>query len=221
MKIVNLTEGTTVYTSNVYLVTGSWNALKDKNTLIDVGRDPAVFDRIDRASTGVGKHKVDQVIITHSHFDHASLLPPRIREAYKPEVYAFSKYIKYIDTVVRDGDLLRVGDETAEIIHTPGHSSDSICIYCRESHTLFAGDTPLVIRSDDGTYEEEFILALEKICRKKVDAIYPGHGDPPCATTAQNSCKNHSGMQSQPCRDRRDPEDDATRSFFVRPLYRQ
>ncbi|GAB7014998.1 MBL fold metallo-hydrolase [Methanogenium cariaci] len=200
MKIVNLTEGTTVYTSNVYLVTGSWNALKDKNTLIDVGRDPAVFDRIDRASTGVGKHKVDQVIITHSHFDHASLLP-RIREAYKPEVYAFSKYIKYIDTVVRDGDLLRVGDETAEIIHTPGHSSDSICIYCRESHTLFAGDTPLVIRSDDGTYEEEFILALEKICRKKVDAIYPGHGDPlrhNCTELLQKSLRNaKSAMQRQ------------------------
>ena len=179
MKILNLTEGTTVYTSNVYLVTGSWNALKDKNTLIDVGRDPAVFEKINHASTGVGKHKVDQVIITHSHFDHASLLP-RIREVCKPEVFAFSKYIKHIDTVVRDGDLLRVGDETAEIIHTPGHSSDSICIYCRESRTLFAGDTPLIIRSDDGTYEEEFILALENICTKNVAAIYPGHGDPLC-----------------------------------------
>ena len=177
MKILNLTEGTTTYTSNVYLVTGFWNALKDKNTLIDVGRDPAIFSRIENASTGVGKHKIDQVIITHSHFDHTSLLP-RIREAYKPRVYAFSKYLKDVDTLVRDGDLLIVGDETAEIIHTPGHSSDSICIYCHESHALFAGDTPLVIRTDDGTYDKEFIQALEKICRMDIKAIYPGHGDP-------------------------------------------
>ena len=177
MKIANLTKGTSVYTSNVYLVTGSWNALEDRNTLIDVGRDPAVFDKINQASTGVGKHRIDQVILTHSHFDHCSLLP-RIREAYKPDVYAFSKYLKGVDTVVRDGDLLRVGDETAEIIHTPGHSSDSICIYCRESQALFAGDSPLIIRTDDGSYSEEFITALKKICRKDVAAIYPGHGDP-------------------------------------------
>lgn len=192
MKILNLTEGTSIYTSNVYLVTGSWNALKDKNTLIDVGRDPAVFGKIDQASTGVGKHRIDQVILTHSHFDHSSLLP-RIREAYKPDVYAFSKYLKGVDTVVRDGNLLRVGDETAEVIHTPGHSSDSICIYCRESRILFGGDTPLIIRSDDGSYDKEFILALKKICRMDIAAIYPGHGDPllhNCNALLQKSLRN-------------------------------
>ncbi|WAI02322.1 MBL fold metallo-hydrolase [Methanogenium organophilum] len=198
MKISNLTEGITTYTSNVYLVTGVWNALKDKNTLIDVGRAPSIVDRINHASTGLGKHKVDQVILTHSHYDHTSLLP-RIREVYKPEVYAFSKYLKDVDTVVRDGDLLRIGDETAEIIHTPGHSSDSICIYCRESHALFSGDTPLIIRSDDGTYDEQFVLALERICRKDISAIYPGHGDPlrhNCQEILQKSLDNvHSAIQ--------------------------
>jgi glyoxylase-like metal-dependent hydrolase (beta-lactamase superfamily II) len=198
MKIINLTKGTTVYTSNVYLVTGTWNAIKDQNTLIDVGRDPTVFDKINNASTGVGKHKVDQVIITHNHYDHASLLP-RIREAYQPKVFASSQYLKNVDTVVRDGDLLRVGDETAEIIHTPGHSSDSICIYCRESCTLFSGDTPLVIRSDDGTYESDFVRALENICKKDVSVIYPGHGDPlhhNCKELLQTSLRNvQSAMQ--------------------------
>ncbi len=39
MKIINLTEKSTVYTANVYFILGSWNALPDVNTLIDVGRD--------------------------------------------------------------------------------------------------------------------------------------------------------------------------------------
>ena len=39
MKIVNLTQGSAVYTSNAYLLTGTWNAIPDVNTLVDTGRD--------------------------------------------------------------------------------------------------------------------------------------------------------------------------------------
>ena len=56
MKILNLTEKSNVYTSNVYFVLGTWNALPDVNTLVDVGRDPAVIEAIKNASTGVGKN---------------------------------------------------------------------------------------------------------------------------------------------------------------------
>ena len=85
MKIINLTEKSSIYTSNVYLITGSWNTISDQNTLIDVGRDPAVIEEILNASTGVGKRRLDQVILTHSHYDHASLLP-KIKENFGPVV---------------------------------------------------------------------------------------------------------------------------------------
>ena len=93
MKILNLTTDSKIYTSNVYLITGTWNAIDDVNTLIDVGRDPSVIDKINSASTGVGKRRVEQVVLTHGHYDHASLLP-RIREVFNPVVYAFSYFLE-------------------------------------------------------------------------------------------------------------------------------
>ncbi|MDF1531817.1 MAG: hypothetical protein P1P72_05815 [ANME-2 cluster archaeon] len=43
MIIQNLTRDSKKYTSNVYLIRGTNNAIQDVNTLIDVGRDPDVI----------------------------------------------------------------------------------------------------------------------------------------------------------------------------------
>jgi len=176
MKILNLTNGSKVYTSNVYLITGSHNAIDDVNTLIDVGRDPSIIDKINNASTGVGKKRVEQVILTHNHYDHASLLP-KIREVFKPEVYAFSRFMKGANHFVKDGDILQLGDRMFEIIYAPGHSDDSICLYCEEDQALFAGDAPIIVESPGGTYGNGFISAMEKLCRRSIKTIYFGHGD--------------------------------------------
>ena len=90
MKVFNLTESAEVYTSNVYLVRGSRNAIEDVNTLVDVGQDRGVLAKIANAPTGVGKTRVAQVILTHSHYDHAGMLG-RVREEYHPICYAFSR----------------------------------------------------------------------------------------------------------------------------------
>ena len=177
MKIINLKENGNMYTSNVYLVLGTWNAIEDVNTLVDVGRDPSVIEKINRASTGVGKSRVDQVILTHSHYDHASLLPA-IREAFNPKVCAFSRSLEGVDHHLRGWETLRLGDRDFEVIYTPGHSSDSICLYCAEEGVLFAGDTPVIIQSTDSTHEEGFVRALEGLCRRNIKTIYFGHGDP-------------------------------------------
>ncbi len=177
MKILNLTRESKMYTSNVHLITGTWNAINDLNTLVDVGRDPSVIEKINNASTGVGKHRVEQVVLTHSHYDHASLLP-QIKETFNPEVYAYSHSLKGVDHLLKDGDTLKLGDRIFEVIYTPGHSSDSICLYCEEERVLFAGDSAVIIQSAGGTYEKGFVHALEKICRRDVQSIYFGHGDP-------------------------------------------
>lgn len=177
MKIYNLTEHSKVYTANVYLLTGSWNTLEDVNTLIDVGRDPEMFHLLEQASTGVGKKRVEQVILTHNHYDHASLLP-QVISAYNPKVYAASRSLDGVNIWVQGGERLRVADRTFEVIATPGHSVDSICLYCEEEGILFAGDTPLVIRSSDTRYPDAFINALTYISKKSVRSIYFGHGQP-------------------------------------------
>ena len=176
MKVLNLTADTKIYTSNVHLVLGTWNAIDDVNTLVDVGRDSMVIQKIRGTNTGVGKKKIDQVILTHSHYDHASLLPV-IKDSFKPVVYAFSP-LPGVDHLVKHGDRLRMGDCTFEVLHTPGHSNDSICLYCEENHALFVGDSPVVIQTATGSYEKAFVDALRQICSRKVESIYFGHGAP-------------------------------------------
>jgi glyoxylase-like metal-dependent hydrolase (beta-lactamase superfamily II) len=177
MRIFNLIQpNSTVYSSNVYLVLGDWSAIDDVNTLIDVGNDPVILDQIAHAPTGVGKQPIEQVVITHGHFDHTALLP-QIRQHYQPVVRAFSAFVG-ADELLRDGQVLHCGDRYLEVIHTPGHSDDSICLYCQSDGALFVGDTPVVIRSTTGTYEDRFVAALERLCRLDVRTIYFGHGEP-------------------------------------------
>ena len=93
----------------------------------------------------------------------------------------------------RDAQTLRCGDRMFEVIYTPGHSNDSICLYCQEDGVLFVGDTPVIIRSTDGSYEEVFIQALERLCRKDVKAVYFGHGEPlfdDCNARLRSSLRN-------------------------------
>lgn len=166
-----------IYSSNVYLVLGDWSAIADMNTLVDVGRDPAVLDSLAKAPTGVGKRAVEQVVLTHGHYDHVELLGT-IRDRFHPALCAYSGVAEGTDRVLQDGDELRAGDATLEVLHTPGHSSDSICLYSRKQGALFAGDTTLLLHSSDGTYEEDYAVALEKLCTLKIRTIYFGHGAP-------------------------------------------
>ncbi|ETR74103.1 MAG: beta-lactamase domain-containing protein [Candidatus Magnetoglobus multicellularis str. Araruama] len=177
LKIFNLTENSNMYTSNVYFVLGTWNAIDDMNTLVDVGRDPQVIDAILQTHTGLGKPKVNQVILTHTHYDHASMLP-QIKQRFRPSVYAYSRFLDGVDYHLTDQENLRLGDQVCEVIYSPGHSHDSICVYCETDGILFCGDTPVVIYTQDGSYEKGFIHALNVISKKDVQIIYPGHGKP-------------------------------------------
>lgn len=177
MKILSLKRDNGIYASNVYFVLGSSNAIEDVNTLVDVGRDHSVIEKIEEASTGIGKQRVEQVILTHSHYDHTSLLP-QIKEIFRPKVYAWSSSLEGVDHLLRDGETLRMGNELFEVIYMPGHSNDSICLYCHSEGVLFVGDSPVIILSANDTYEEGFINGLIRLVRKNIKAIYFGHGDP-------------------------------------------
>ena len=191
MRILILENSGQVYTSQVYLVLGSASRLEDVNTLVDVGQDPAILTSIERAPTGVGKWPVEQVVLTHCHSDHSALLP-QVREAFHPKVLAFSPNMRGVDGLLRNGDQIKMGDERFDVVHTPGHSSDSICLYNEAEGVLFAGDSPLLIRSATGTYEAGFLAALENLCARDVRRIYFGHGAPlteRCNETLRESLK--------------------------------
>jgi glyoxylase-like metal-dependent hydrolase (beta-lactamase superfamily II) len=82
------------------------------------------------------------------------------------------------DVRVADGDILKLGNLELEVIHTPGHTSDSICILAGDK--LVTGDT-LFVGKIGGTHTEEAArieyTSLFNKLMKLDDAIevYPGH----------------------------------------------
>jgi glyoxylase-like metal-dependent hydrolase (beta-lactamase superfamily II) len=175
MKIFNLTENSKIYTSNAFLVLGAWNSVDDVNTLIDVGSDKTIIEKIDAINTGLGKKKIDQVIITHSHSDHTAILP-LIKETYSPKICAFNSHLHGIDQSLKDGDILRIGEQYFEVFHITAHSYDSICLFCEEEGILFAGDTTFPIEFENEVLKNENSYALARLHGKNIKKVYAGHG---------------------------------------------
>lgn len=175
MKIINLTEDSKIYTSNVYLVMGRWNTVEDVNTLIDVGSDINIINKIEQINTGLGKNKIDQVIITHSHSDHTAILS-EIKKAFKAKVYAYNSHLIGVDKKINDGDEIKIGDQIFEVFHITAHSYDSVCLLCEKNGIIFSGDTNFPINFENEILEYENARVLERLGRKKIKTIYPGHG---------------------------------------------
>ena len=204
---VDLIQGMNdVYTCNVYLVRGEWNRIEDVNTLIDVGNDPSILDVLEAMPTGVGKRKVEQVVLTHSHSDHTAILP-LVVEKFHPVVCAFSPYMEGVRRLVKGGDRLRLGERCFDVIHMPGHSEDSISLYNEEESVLFSGDATVIIRSLGGTYEPAFAGIMEDLCRRRIRIIYAGHGQPMTEDIPQlltESLQNVRGSMQRAAEDRRE-----------------
>ncbi len=175
MKVALLKNPHT-YSGYFFYIRGTWNAIPDVNTLIDTGTNDFVLSAIEDINAGVGKRKVDLVILTHEHFDHAGGLK-YVVEKYNPEVIACKK-LPFVTQTTYDGMKVKMGDVMAEILHTPGHSNDSICIYSEETESIFVGDFAYNIKSPGGSYGVDFVEALEKLCSLKISTLYSGHDEP-------------------------------------------
>jgi hydroxyacylglutathione hydrolase len=169
---------------------------KEAAVIIDPGDEP---ERILRFIRDI-KVEPSQIIATHTHFDHvlavdsvrANLNIPflinrddlqmlesmqsRVRQIMGLEVPPPPK----VDSFLKDGASLKVGDETVRILHTPGHSPGSISLsgegYVFTGDALFnqsigrtdlpGGDLKTLIHS---IQDQLFKLDDETI-------VYPGHG---------------------------------------------
>jgi glyoxylase-like metal-dependent hydrolase (beta-lactamase superfamily II) len=175
MRILPIKGYQNVYTSNVYFLLGEWKRIEDIHTLIDVGNDPSLLSVLESINTGVGKNKVDQVILTHNHSDHSGILS-LIRERYHPKVCAFSPFVNGVDRILQNGEKIRAGEAELEVIHTPGHTNDSICLLYEPAGVLFTGDAQITALASDSTYESGFCEALKTLSNRKIHTLYPGHG---------------------------------------------
>lgn len=175
MRITKFPKNEKTYSSNVYLIRGDFNSIKDVNTLIDAGGDDSILAEIEKINTGTGKKEIEQIIFTHDHFDH-TIGAKFVKEKYKSKVLSFSK-TKHTDKVVKNNEIVKVGDQKAQIIYIPGHSNDSICIFVPNEKALFSGDSAMIIGENHGTFIPEFIKAFEYISLLNIETIYPGHGE--------------------------------------------
>ncbi len=173
------------YSSNVFLVRS------EKEFMVDTG-----MNKVDEIIEEVDDFipDMDAIILTHRHVDHVGNAKTLSKEFNVP-LYAEEK----------EAQAMNKGDESTlarqfnkdifplkvkpidfdsysgfEILHTPGHTNGSICLYHPEEKILFSGDTIFsnggVGRSDLPTGDiDDLVESTRKLTEYDVEKIYPGH----------------------------------------------
>ncbi|MEM3752794.1 MAG: MBL fold metallo-hydrolase [Candidatus Bathyarchaeia archaeon] len=136
------------------------------------------------------------VMNTHNHVDHTAG-NQKLQKMFNAKVVAHkrSEINKHIS--VEDGDKIKIGKTTIEVIHTPGHTPDSICLLTNRK--LFTGDTLFVGecgRTDlpSGCAEDMYNSLFNKILKLDNDIeVYPGHdyGEHPYSTIGKERKTNY------------------------------
>ncbi|MEM2905105.1 MAG: MBL fold metallo-hydrolase [Candidatus Bathyarchaeia archaeon] len=126
--------------------TGISIVLGDTVAVVDAGLEGSFRDVVFPYLRGLGRRpdEVELAVITHEHGDHFEGLP-ELRRVSRVKVAAHEAGAKSIepgvDMLLRDGDRLKAGGLELEVIHTPGHSPGSICLYEPRLRLLFTGDS--------------------------------------------------------------------------------
>jgi glyoxylase-like metal-dependent hydrolase (beta-lactamase superfamily II) len=181
------------FETNAYLV-----ACPYTNRCAVIDPAPGCFEMIKRSIKEKG-YLPQTILLTHSHWDHIA-----DTEKFK-QLYGCPVYIHPLDTpnlespgadqlpcwisfpgMKADGFLVEgtevcVGNLRFSVIHTPGHSPGSVCLYCQEENILFSGDT--LFKGTIGNLSfptscpDLMWPSLKKLAiLPKETIVYPGHG---------------------------------------------
>jgi len=124
-------------------------------------------------------YKVKYVINTHHHSDHTAG-NEEIMNASHAKLVAHRLSSVHKDVSVIDEELIKIGKTTIKVIHTPGHTPDSICLLI-DGKLLLTGDTLFVGecgRTDlpGGNPESMYDSLFHKLMKLDDDVeVYPGH----------------------------------------------
>ena len=172
-------------------------------------------DDIEDVLTLVRKHnlRVKQIVITHAHIDHVGGAM-KLRAATGAPIllnqndYALLKMLDVqaawigvptpdrveIDRSVTTGETVAAGAHSATVLHTPGHTDGSICLYFSAEKKLIAGDTLFagsIGRTDlPGGSMKKIMQSLHETVLALPDdtAVVPGHG--PLTTIGEERASN-------------------------------
>jgi glyoxylase-like metal-dependent hydrolase (beta-lactamase superfamily II) len=183
------------YDSNMFLIAS------ETPILIDTGTGLSPESCIQSISKFIEVRSIDRIVLTHRHIDHVGGAKP-LSEACEAVLYAsrdetpsllsgdqgttaasmFGKRLEKLDVKAIDyGEDIKIGQEKLNVIHTPGHTKGSICLYEESTKSLFSGDTVFshggVGRWDFPTGNlDQLIESVRKLSKIPVENLYPGHG---------------------------------------------
>src|ERR1051326_8813470 len=160
-------------------------------------------DDIEDVLALIRKHnlQVKQIVITHAHIDHVGGAM-KLRAATDAPIlinendYALLKMLDIqaawlgmenpgkveISQSVAESDIVQAGSLIANVIHTPGHTEGSICLYFPTEQKLIAGDTLFagsIGRTDlPGGSFDKIIRSLhgKLLVLPDETVVVPGHG---------------------------------------------
>lgn len=176
--------------SDVYVMTG------DYITIVDPGNDYTAF--VELFELGFKPADVKHIVLTHGHQEHVAgvfdlFRYPSIRKSRELEIIlheagplAFKNAVKEFGctlTEVQGGETLKLSGFDLEVVHTPGHTADSICLYHPETRTVFTGDTvlPYAMALPDPTAGGRLdfqLFSLRTLLKMEIENLLPGHGRP-------------------------------------------
>jgi hydroxyacylglutathione hydrolase len=147
------------------------------------------------------KLQLKQIVITHAHIDHvggamklkaatgAPILMNQDDQALLKMLDVQAQWIGMrppgavvVDESAADGHVLKIGAIPANVIHTPGHTEGSICLYMPDQQTLVAGDTLFagsIGRTDlpGGSFDKIMRSIHTKVLALPDETtVVPGHG---------------------------------------------
>lgn len=163
-------------------------------TVIDAGM---YNNRFESMLKSMGIEKLKYILLTHGHFDHIMGVG-RLKKHFGGEVVIHENDADCLsdskkslaagwgfmcppfshDLIVKDGDVLHLGNEKIEVIHTPGHTVGSVCY--KTDKILFSGDTLFHLtcgRTDfPGGSMEQMIDSMKKLSELEGEyRVCPGH----------------------------------------------
>jgi len=153
--------------------------------------DPEIINIIEAENL-----KLIYIVNTHGHRDHTSG-NGQLKSRYGAKVVAHRNSPTSKDLGVDDGDVLHIGQVKMSVLHTPGHSPDSICLLADgkvlTGDALFVGECG---RTDlgGGDARQMFQSLFWKLMKLPDDVeVYPGHdyGPSPSSTIGRERRTNY------------------------------